>query len=311
MRTPVLRPKFALIGAAGYIARRHLEAIRDVDGTLIACHDITDSVGILDSYFPDARFFTRSTDFQDFLSQTATRPDYFAVCTPNDLHADHAALGLRIGADVILEKPPALRSQELEALASLQAQSGHRIHPVLQLRYHDGLRRFRKLMEWRDPARPVTVTVRYVTRRGAWFGASWKGDPVRSGTIIFNIGIHLFDGLTWAIGAAPEIAHAHIDPAGDYAEGVLRFDLVTVDWTLSTRESDLPPGTSGGAARYIAVDGDVICDFSDYSRLHTVVYREIIAGRGHRIEDATAAIRLAERLRSGVQHVLPATSCRQ
>jgi UDP-N-acetyl-2-amino-2-deoxyglucuronate dehydrogenase len=166
-------------------------------------------------------------------------------------------------------------------------------------------------MEWRDPARPVAITVRYVTRRGSWFGASWKGDPVRSGTIIFNIGIHLFDGLTWAICMEPDIIRAHIDPAGDHAEGALRFDTVTVEWTLSTRESDLPPGTSGGAARYIAVDGDVICDFSDYSRLHTVVYREIIAGRGHCIEDAAAAIRLAERLRWAVQHELPPTPCRR
>jgi predicted dehydrogenase len=129
------------------------------------------------------------------------------------------------------------------------------IHPVLQLRHHDGLRRFRKLMEWRNPERPVEVTVRYVTRRGQWFGTSWKGDPARSGTIIFNIGIHLLDGLTWAIGTAPEVIRAHANPAGDQAEGRLQFGAVTVDWTLSTRETDLPPGTRAGAARYIAVDG--------------------------------------------------------
>jgi UDP-N-acetyl-2-amino-2-deoxyglucuronate dehydrogenase len=286
---------FALIGVAGYIARRHLEAIRDVGGTLTACHDVTDSVGILDSYFPDARFFTDGAEFEDFLSQARNRPDYFVVCTPNDLHAAHAALGLRIGADVILEKPPTLSSQELDALITLQAQSGLAIHPVLQLRYHDGLLRFRKLMEWRDPARPVTVFVRYVTRRGLWFGASWKGDPARSGTIIFNIGIHLFDGLTWAMGTAPEVIQARAQPSGDYADGRLRFGTVTVDWMLSTREDDLPIGTR--AARYISVEGDIICDFSDYSRLHTAVYQEIIAGRGHRIQDAADAVRLAERVR--------------
>jgi UDP-N-acetyl-2-amino-2-deoxyglucuronate dehydrogenase len=198
---------------------------------------------------------------------------------------------------VILEKPPALSGQELEALTALQAESGHAIHPVPQLRYHDGLLRFRKLMEWRDPARPVTVTVRYVSRRGQWFGVSWKGDPARSGIIIFNIGIHLLDGLTWAIGAAPEVIRAHVDATGDYAEGRLQFGLVTVDWTLSTREGDLPTGTRAGAARYIAVEDDVVCDFSDYSRLHTVVYQEIIAGRGHRIEDASGGVALAERVR--------------
>lgn len=306
MNAPVARPTFALIGIAGYIARRHLEAIREVGGTLIACHDLTDSVGILDSYFPDARFFTDGEGFEDFLSQPGSRPDYFVVCTPNDLHAEHTALGLRVGADVILEKPPALSGQELKALTALQATSGHAIHPVLQLRYHDGLRRFRKLMEWRNPERPVEVTVRYVTRRGQWFGTSWKGDPTRSGTIIFNIGIHLLDGLTWAIGAAPEVIRAYADPAGDHAEGRLQFGAVTVDWTLSTRETDLPPGTLAGAARYIAVDGDIICDFSDYSRLHSIVYQEIIACRGYQIEDAAGAVKLADRVRQAAEAGLSA-----
>jgi UDP-N-acetyl-2-amino-2-deoxyglucuronate dehydrogenase len=185
-------------------------------------------LGLLDSYFPEARFFTDGAQFEDFLSHPGSRPDYFVVCTPNDLHAEHAALGLRVGADVILEKPPALSSHELDTLTALQGESGHAIHPVLQLRYHDALRRFRKLMEWRDAERPVKVSVTYITRRGPWFGVSWKGDPARSGTIIFNIGIHLLDGLTWAIGVAPEIIRAQAEPAGDHAEGRLQFGTVTV-----------------------------------------------------------------------------------
>jgi UDP-N-acetyl-2-amino-2-deoxyglucuronate dehydrogenase len=292
-----LSPSFALIGVAGYIARRHLDAIRHAGGTLIACHDITDSVGILDSYFPDARFFTGAVEFEDFLAQPGNTPDYFVVCTPNDLHAAHAALGLRLGADVILEKPPALSSRELEALSALQAGSGHAIHPVLQLRYHDGLHRFRDLMQQRDPARPAMVTVRYVTRRGPWFGVSWKGDPARSGTIIFNIGIHLLDALTWAIGTDAEVTHAWIGPTEERAGGCLQFGAVTVNWELSTCGSDLPPGSRAGASRYIALDGEVVCDFSDYSALHRVLYQEAIAGRGHRIEDAAAAVSLGERIR--------------
>jgi UDP-N-acetyl-2-amino-2-deoxyglucuronate dehydrogenase len=299
-------PAFALIGVAGYIARRHLEAIRDVGGTLIACHDITDSVGILDSYFPDARFFTSGAAFEGFLSQPRNRPDYLVVCTPNDLHAAHATLGVRLGADVILEKPPALNTSELDSLIALQAASGHAIHPVLQLRYHDGLCQFRDLMARRDPSLPAAVTVRYVTRRGAWFGVSWKGDPARSGSIIFNIGIHLFDALTWALGSQAEIAHARIAPTGDHADGRLRFGAVTVDWTLSTRASDLPAGTPAQAARNIALDGQLACDFSDYSALHTVLYQEVVAGRGPRIEDATAATRLAEQIRAAAsQHAPP------
>ena len=140
---------------------------------------------------------------------------------------------------------------------------------------------------------------------------SGSGPPGRatrpgSGTIIFNIGIHLLDGLTWAIGAAPEVIRAHADPAGDYAEGRLQFGAVTVDWTLSTRETDLQAGTCADAARYIAVDGDIICDFSDYSRLHSIVYHEIIAGRDHRIEDAAGAVKLAEQVRQMAETELPA-----
>ena len=301
------RPAFALIGVAGYIARRHLEAIRDVGGTLTACHDITDSVGILDSYFPDAWFFTSGTAFQDFLSQPGNRPDYLVVCTPNDLHAAHATLGIRLGADVIVEKPPALSVGELESLIALQAASGHAFHPVLQLRYHDGLRQFRDLMARRDPSCPAAVTVRYVTRRGAWFGVSWKGDPTRSGSIIFNIGIHLFDALTWALGPEVEIVYARVAPTGDHADGCLRFGAVTVDWTLSTRASDLPAGRPTQAARYIALDGQPACDFSDYSALHTVLYQEVVAGRGPRIEDATAATRLAEQIRAAASPQVPAS----
>jgi UDP-N-acetyl-2-amino-2-deoxyglucuronate dehydrogenase len=302
-------PTFALIGVAGYIARRHLDAIQHVGSSLIACHDITDSVGILDSYFPAARFFTNAAEFEDFLGQSPNRPDYFVVCTPNDLHAAHAALGLRLGADVILEKPPALGTRELAILRTLQAETGHVVHPVLQLRYHDGLHRFREIMRQRDPARPATVTVRYVTRRGPWFGVSWKGDPARSGTIIFNIGIHLLDGLTWAIGPEAEVTRAWIDPTGERAEGRLQFGAVTVDWELSTRSGDLPSGASAGASRHISLDGEVVCDFSDYSALHRVLYQEVIAGRGHRIEDATAAISLAERIRDAAtrQELLAAT----
>jgi len=182
MTAPVAGPTFALIGVAGYIALRHLEAMREVDGTLIACHDIADSVGILDSYFPDARFFTDGARFEDFLSRRGSRPDYLVVCTPNDLHAGHTALGLRVGADVILEKPPALSGQEIEALTALQAESGHAIHPVLQLRYHDGLRRFRKLMEWRAAERLVEVTVTEITpRAGSRSVRSPSTGPCRPG----------------------------------------------------------------------------------------------------------------------------------
>jgi len=260
MGTDAAGPAFALVGAAGYIARRHMEAIRDIGGTLTACHDIADSVGILDSYFPAARFFTYGREFEDHLSYH--RPDYLVVCTPNDLHEAHAALGVRLGCDVIVEKPAALSGDGIQALTDLQAQSGRLIHPVLQMRYHPGLLQFRDLMRNRSPRHRTQVTVRYVTRRGPWFAASWKGDPRRSGTVVFNIGIHLFDALTWALGPDPDILSASIDPAGDRAEGRLRFARAAVEWSLSTRASDLPDAAATGATRQVWVDGEPACDFS-------------------------------------------------
>ena len=295
MTSTAAGPTFALMGAAGYIARRHMEAIRDVGGTLTACHDIADSVGILDTYAPGARFFTYGREFEDHLSYH--RPDYLVVCTPNDLHEAHAALGVRLGCDVILEKPAALSGDGIDALITLQARTRRVVHPVLQMRYHQGLASFHDLMRARDPGGPARVTVRYVTRRGPWFATSWKGDPRRSGTIMLNIGIHLFDALAWALGPAMDIPAASIAATGDYAEGSITFAAAVVDWTLSTRAADLPDGTDTGAARQIWVDGEPVCDFSGGAGLHTAMYREILAGDGHTIEDAADGVRLAERVR--------------
>jgi UDP-N-acetyl-2-amino-2-deoxyglucuronate dehydrogenase len=306
MSTPASGPTFALIGTAGYIARRHITAIRDVGGVLAACHGSTDSAGIIDIYFPEARFFAYRKEFENFLAYNT--PDYLVVCTPNDLHERHASLGVRLGSDVIVEEPPTLSSQGIDALSALEASSGHAIHPVLQMRYHDGLRRFKEEIARRGPARATAVTVQYVTRRGPWFETSRKGNARRSGSILFNLGIHLFDGLTWALGPASEVVRAFVDPAGSFTDGIVRFGAVTVDWTLSTRGVDLPPDAETGATRRIWIDGQPVCDFSGHPGLHTVVYREIIAGRGHRIGDVRDAIRLAERIRDAalVSRTFPA-----
>jgi UDP-N-acetyl-2-amino-2-deoxyglucuronate dehydrogenase len=295
MSTPASGPTFALMGAVGYIARRHIEAIRDVGGVLVACHDIADSAGILDIYFPEAPFFTYGREFENFLVRNT--PDYFVVCTANGLHEMHASLGVRLGSDVIAEEPPTLSSQGIDTLSALEARSGHAIHPVLPMRYHEGLRRFKEEMARRDPARATAVTVQHITRRGAWLETSRKGAAHRGGSILFNTGIHLFDGLTWAFGPASEVVRAFADPVGNFAEGTLRFGAVTVDWTLSTRGVDLPPDAETGATRRIWVDGQPACDLSGHSGLHAAMYREIIAGRGHRIGDVRDAVRLAERIR--------------
>lgn len=293
MNTSSPRPTFALVGAAGYVARRHLEAIKAVGGTLLACHDISDSVGVLDSYFPHAEFFVYGREFDEYLSYET--PDYLVVCTPNDLHEVHAALGVRLGAGVIVEKPPALSTEGIDYLIALERESGSVIHPVLQMRYHPAVLRFRELMAARDPARPLSLTVEYVTYRGPWFGASWKGDQRRSGGIVYNIGIHLLDVLSWALGPGPEVVRAATGHGGTMADGVLRFGRTTVEWVLSTRYRDMP-GREAMASRRIWADGEPVCDFSDHAGLHTVMYREIIAGRGHRITDAREAVSLAGRI---------------
>jgi UDP-N-acetyl-2-amino-2-deoxyglucuronate dehydrogenase len=291
MSTPASGPTFALIGAAGYVARRHMAAIRDIGGVLVACHDIADSAGTPDGYFPEAPFFAYGREFRNFLTRNV--PDYFVVCTPNDLHEAHASIGVRLGSDVIVEKTPTLSSRGIDALSALEVRSGHAVHPVLQMRHHNGLRRFKDVMARRDSARPAAVTVRYVTHRELWSEASWQGDARRGGSILFNAGIPLFDGLTWALGPVSEVVRAIADPAGSFADGTLRFGAVTVDWTLSTH-AGLPP--DAGTARRIWIDGQPVCDFSDQSGLHTVMYREIIAGRGHRIGDVRDAVRLVERI---------------
>jgi UDP-N-acetyl-2-amino-2-deoxyglucuronate dehydrogenase len=301
MSTPASGPTFALIGAAGYAARRHMEAIRDVGGVLVACHDIAGSAGALDSYFPGTPFFAYSREFRNFLTRNV--PDYFVVCTPNDLHEAHASIGIRLGSAVIVEKTPTLRSQGADALSALEARYGHAVYPVLQMRHHDGLHRFKDVMTRRDPARPAVVTVRYVTYRELWSGASRQGDPSRGGSILFNVGIPVFDGLTWALGPGPEVVRAIADPAGGFADGTLRFGAVTVDWTLSAH-ADLPP--DAGTTRRIWVDGQLVCDFSDQPGLHTVMYREIIAGRGHRIGDVRDAVRLAEQISDAAWQNSPA-----
>jgi UDP-N-acetyl-2-amino-2-deoxyglucuronate dehydrogenase len=295
--------RFGLLGAAGYIAPRHLRAIRDVGGVLVAAADPHDSVGILDSYFPEAEFFTDSSAFH---RHVAGKIDVLAVCTPNYLHTPHTAFGFGAGADVICEKPLALSVAEARALQTLEEGAGRKVWTVLQLRHLPEVRALRD--EIQQFARRRKVKVEYVTRRGRWYGASWKGDDLLSGGVVANVGSHLFDLLAWVF-AEPNpvkrlpatVTVTEANPAR--VRGTVTLARADVEFLLSVAPADLPPGHPGSAHRVLTVDGEPL-DLTggasggvSFTDLHTEVYRATLAGAGWRISDALPGIALVEAVR--------------
>jgi len=287
---------FGLIGAAGYIAPRHLRAIRDTDGNLLAAVDPHDCVGHLDNYFPDCRFFTEIERFDRYIEKLRRgaeqqRLDYISICSPNYLHDAHVRLALRVKANAICEKPLVISPWNLDPLEELEAESGCSVFTVLQLRLLPSIVALKKrLDEARTTGRPE-VCLTYVTRRGRWYGVSWKGQQEKSGGVAMNIGIHFFDLLLWLFGQ-PERSEVHLRAPSKMA-GMLELENARVRWFLSTDEEDLPVGHREAgkfAYRSMTMDGEEI-EFSDgFTDLHTKVYQEILAGRGARISDARPSI---------------------
>lgn len=292
---------FALLGAAGFVAPRHLRAIRDGGHRLVAAADPSDSVGILDQFGFGVRFFRDADGLARELAERSRRGDgervhWVSVCTPNHLHAAHVALALRAGADALCEKPLVVDPRELDALARLAEETGGRVATVLQLRLHPAVVALAGHLE-ADPRRH-RVTLRYVTARGPWYFASWKGDEAASGGIAANIGIHLFDLLLWLFGSVE--ASAVVERAPDRMAGRLRLARADVDWMLSIRPDDLPfAAEPGGRAshRALAVDGAEVELSDGFADLHTRVYETTLAGGGCGIEDARPAIELVDRIR--------------
>ena len=293
---------FALIGAAGFIAPRHMQAIHETGNDLIAAVDPHDCVGRIDSYFPDARFFTEIERFDRYLEKLRRGPEssrihYVSVCSPNYLHDAHVRLALRVKAHAICEKPMVLSPWNLDALADLEAEYDRRVHAVLQLRLIEKLQALREQIQSEPAGRPHDVCLSYVTRRGAWYDVSWKGDARRSGGVSMNIGVHFFDLLLWLFGEAGRLeVHLH-EPRR--MSGFVELERARVRWFLSVDESDLPEGVRAAgkfAHRSMTLDGEEI-EFSDgFTDLHTRVYREILAGRGFGIDDARPAIELVHRI---------------
>jgi UDP-N-acetyl-2-amino-2-deoxyglucuronate dehydrogenase len=295
---------FALIGAAGYIAPRHLQAISDNGHRLVAAVDPHDSVGVLDRYFPDARFFTEIERFDRHLERLRrekrdTRVDYVTVCSPNYLHDAHCRLGLRVHADVICEKPLTINPWNIDALAELEQEFGRRIYTVLQLRLVPKLRALREKLERQPPGKRAQLCLTYVTRRGPWYETSWKGDASKSGGVAMNIGVHFFDLLLWLFGRC-ERAEVHLSRP-DKLAGFLELERADVTWFLSVDRADLPEASVAAgkpAYRSLSMDGEEI-EFSEgFTELHTALYADILAGGGFGLADAKPSVELVYEIRS-------------
>lgn len=292
---------FALIGAGGYIAPRHLRAIRDTGNRLIAAVDPKDSVGVLDQYSFDVKFFTEIERFDRHLEKLRRGPDagrahYVSICSPNYLHDAHCRLALRVGADVICEKPLVINPWNFDALQELEVETHHRINTVLQLRVHPSLIQLKESLEQQGGQHDVELT--YITGRGPWYHVSWKGHEDKSGGIATNIGVHFFDLLLWLFGPMQGIRVYHADD--NRMSGFIELERARVRWFLSVDKDDLPlqAKTAGKTTfRSITVDGKEI-EFSEgFTDLHTRVYEETLAGRGFGIVDARPSIELTYAIR--------------
>ena len=292
---------FALIGAAGYIAPRHMQAIKDTGNNLVAALDKFDSVGIIDSYFPKADFFTEFERFDrhlDKMRRNGTKIDYVSICSPNYLHDSHIRFALRHQADAICEKPLVLNPWNLDALKEIEKETGRRVFTILQLRLHPAVIALKKEIDHSSPGQIHEVDLRYITSRGKWYHHSWKGIEDKSGGIATNIGIHFFDMLLWIFGKAIESRVDNIDD--DQASGVLRLEKANVRWFLSINADHLPDQirTSGKRTYRSLKIGGKEFEFSEgFADLHTSSYKEILQGRGFGIEDARPSIEVTHLLR--------------
>ena len=292
---------FALIGAGGYIAPRHMKAVKDTGNNLIAALDKHDSVGILDSYFPEAEFFVEFERFDrhlEKLKRLGTHTDYVTVCSPNYLHDAHIRFGLRIGADVICEKPLVLNPWNIDGLIEIEKETGKKISTILQLRLHPAIIALKEKVQ-KNPGKKYDVDLRYITSRGHWYHISWKGDPQKSGGIATNIGIHFFDMLIWIFGDVK--ANEVIQHSSETASGKLELEKAHVNWFLSIDANTLPADVKQAGKRTfrsLTIDGEAF-EFSEgFTELHTRSYEEILKGNGFPVEEARKSIELVHTIRN-------------
>lgn len=296
---PAMGKKFAIIGVAGYIAPRHLEAIKELGGQLVAAYDKNDSVGIMDRFFPDCQFFTDFERFENFLS--FEKIDFVSICTPNHMHLSHIQFALRMGADAICEKPLVLYSKDIDDLMALEKKTGRRVFTVLQLRVHDAILALKKKISAEQVVRKgqkYKIDLEYMTSRGQWYHESWKGDVRKAGGLSTNIGVHFFDMLTWIFGPAKVIRMTQKSTTVE--KGFVELENAEVNWMLTIDRSKLPvDAVKAGKTtfRSIKIDG-IEFEFSEgFTELHKRVYTDVLEGRGYGLEHAKAAIQIVEKIR--------------
>jgi UDP-N-acetyl-2-amino-2-deoxyglucuronate dehydrogenase len=293
--------RFALIGASGYIAPRHLKAIKDTGNILVAALDPFDSVGIMDSYFPQAEFFTQPELFERHLEELRRHGQgvqYVAIASPNHLHDAHIRMALRNGADAICEKPLVLHPSDIERLREVELETGQRVWTILQLRTHAALVALKTRLE-SEPASVKDITLTYVTSRGTWYLRSWKGKLDQSGGLASNIGVHFFDMLTWLFG---KVKHVEVHERTDtVAAGYLELEHARVNWFLSIDESYVPQALQAKGQRTyrsITMNGEEI-EFSEgFTDLHNAVYKRTLEGNGFGLDDTFEAIATVEQIRA-------------
>jgi UDP-N-acetyl-2-amino-2-deoxyglucuronate dehydrogenase len=293
---------YALVGAAGYVAPRHMKAIKDTGGSLVASFDPNDSVGILDSYFPQTRFFTEFERFDRYIHKLKRegRPiDFVSICSPNYLHDSHIRFALRSGCTAICEKPLVLNPWNIDALEEISEETGQEVYSILQLRLHPAINALRgKLQKEAHKIHDVDLT--YIAARGGWYHVSWKGEEKKSGGVATNIGVHFFDMLQFVFGKVIT-NEVHLRDAQRTA-GYMELERARVRWFLSVDSVDLPKQVHGSQTTYrsITIDGDEIEFSGGFTDLHTLSYQHILDGRGFTMKDVRPSIELVAKIRTEV-----------
>ena len=293
---------FALIGAAGFVAPRHMKAIKETGNNLVAAFDPFDSVGIIDSYFPEADFFTEFERFDrhlEKLKRNGRKIDFISICSPNYLHDAHIRFGLRLGANVICEKPIALNPWNVDALTELKKEYSGEVYNVLQLRLHPSVIELKKKIDEAPVGKIHDINLQYYTSRGKWYHHSWKGDIEKSGGIATNIGVHFFDMLIWIFGDVKEnIVFEH---GKSKASGFLKLEKANVNWILSVDYENIPESireTGARTFRSLSIEDEMFEFSGGFNDLHTRTYENVLKGSGFKIEETRKSIQLVHDIRN-------------